>query len=142
MATLSADSVRWFEAGYEPALNDIPLIASDIIYRGAAIGESSSTGNARPLVGGDAFLGFAYAKADNASGAIGAVNVKAIQRGAVQLVVTGVTADDDLGVAVYATDDDTFTTTASGATQIGKLIRWLTGTSAIVYFESVLLRSI
>lgn len=144
MATLSANVKRKFEYSSDggPALNDIPMIASDIIYEGAAVGESSSTGNARPLVGGDVFLGFATAKADNSAGAIGAVNVRVIQRGTVQLTVTGVSADDDLGVAVYASDDATFTTTASGATQIGKLVRWVSSTTALVYFEAAGLRSI
>ena len=144
MATLSANVKRVFEFNDDggPALGEIPLIASDIIYEGAAVGESSSTGNARPLVGGDTFLGFAAAKADNASGAIGAVNVRVYQRGVVKLAVTGITADDDLGVAVYASDDNTFTTTSSGGTQIGKLVRWDTGTTCYVYFESALLRSI
>lgn len=144
MATLAANQKRVYEFSDDggPALNDIPVVASDIIYEGAAVGESSSTGNARPLSGGDAFLGFAVAKADNAAGSIGDVTVRVRQRGVVKLTVTGVTADDDLGVAVYASDDNTFTTTASGATQIGKLVRWVTSTTALVYFESALLRSI
>ena len=142
MATLTKDNPREFAENIDPVFEEIPLIASDIIYRGAAVGENSSTGNARPLSGGDNFLGFAEAKADNASGSIGDVNVKVRSRGIVKLTVTGVTADDDLGVAVYASDDNTFTTTASGATQIGKLIRWVTSTTCYVYFESLLVHSI
>lgn len=141
MATRSTDINRVFEFNADEVLNDIPMIASDTIYAGSAVGESSSTGNARPLVGGDAFLGFAVAQVTN-GGTIGANNVRVRQKGVVKLAVTGITADDDLGVAVYASDDDTFTTTASGATQIGKVVRWLSSTSVMVYFEALGLRSI
>ncbi len=143
MATLTADVKRVYEFSDDggPAYNDIPMIASDTIYEGAAVGESSSTGNARPLVAGDAFLGFATAQATNGA-TIGAVTVRVRQRGTVKLTVTGVTADDDLGVAVYASDDAVFTTASTGNTQIGKLVRWVSSTTALVYFESTLLQSI
>lgn len=142
MTTLSSNTNRVFEFNEDPLLNDIPVIASDIIYAGAAVGESSSTGNARPLQGGDTFLGFAIAKADNSSGSVGDTYVHVRSKGIVKLTVTGVSADDDLGVAVYATDDDTFTTTASGATQIGVLHRWISGTTCMVRFEASTVRSI
>ena len=142
MATLSANVKRVYEFNADPIYNDIPAIASDIIYEGAAVGESSSTGNGRPLVGGDSFLGFAVAKCDNSSGAIGAKTIRVRQKGVVKLSVTGITADDDLHTAIYASDDATFTTTASGATQIGKLVSWISGTTCMVYFEALGLRSI
>lgn len=142
MATLAANKKRVFEHNADPVLGDIPVIASDIIYEGAAVGESSSTGNARPLAAGDNFLGFAIAKADNSAGAVGAVNVRVRQKGLVKLSVTNVSADDDLGIAIYASDDDTFTTASTGNTQIGKLARWISGSTCMVYFESTLLRSI
>ena len=44
--------------------------------------------------------------------------------------------------AVYATDDDTFTLTATGGLQIGKVSRWISGTTCMVYFEAANLRSI
>lgn len=141
MATLAADVKRVYELNMDPVLNDIPMIASDTIYEGAAVGESSSTGNARPLVAGDNFLGFAVAQVTNGS-TIGENTVRVRQRGVVELTVTGVTADDDLGIAVYASDDATFTTASTSNTQIGKLIRWVSGTTAMVYFEATALRSI
>lgn len=142
MATLSANTKRVFEFNEDPLLNDVPVIASDIIYEGAAVGESSSTGNARPLVAGDVFLGFAVAKADNSSGSVGDTYVRVRQKGIVKLTVTGVTADDDLGIAVYASDDDTFTTSSTGNTQIGKLIRWISSTTCMVRFEAAAVQSI
>lgn len=141
MTTLAADVKRVYEFNADPLYNDIPMVISDTIYEGAAVGESSSTGNARPLVGGDNFLGFCVAQVTNGA-TIGAKTVRVRQKGVVKLTVTGVTADDDLGVAVYASDDNSFTTTSSGATQIGKLVRWVSSTTALVYFESLYVRSV
>ena len=136
MATLAADKPRVFEVGYDHLINEIPVIASDIIYAGAAVGESGTTGTARPLVSGDNFIGFCVEKADNASGAAGDRRVKLREAGVVRLAVTGVSAESQYGDAVYATDDDTFTLTVGG-TRIGHLIRWITSTSCLVYFEAV-----
>jgi len=141
VTTLSAAKNRVYEVNVDPLLNDVPMIASDTIYAGAAVGESSSTGNARPLVAGDTFLGFAVATVTNTS-TIGDYTVRVRQRGVVKLDVTGISADDDLGTAVYASDDDTFTTTSSSNTQIGKVVRWISGTTCMVYFEAANVRSI
>jgi len=141
VTTLSAAKNRVYEVNVDPLLNDVPMIASDTIYAGAAVGESSSTGNARPLVAGDTFLGFAVATVTNTS-TIGDYTVRVRQRGVVKLDVTGISADDDLGTAVYASDDDTFTTTSGSNTQIGKVVRWISGTTCMVYFEAANVRSI
>jgi len=146
MTTLAVDQPRSFEAGPDPVYNDMPVIASDIIYSGAAVGNAGTgsglDGYARPLVGGDEFEGFAEGKADNSSGAAGAVKVKLKQRGVVKLSVTGVTGATDKNSTVYATDDNTFTLTASGASAIGKVVRYISGTTVMVAFEAVGLRSI
>ena len=70
------------------------------------------------------------------------MNVRVRQKGVVKLSVTNVTADDDLGIAVYASDDNTFTTASTGNTQIGKIVRWVSSSTAMVYFEAAGLRSI
>ena len=132
MATLAANSPRAYEYGDR---NDIPVVASDIIYEGAAVG--SSSGNARPLVAGDPFLGLAEAKADNSTGSAGDINVRVRHEGLVVLAVTGVTGVGDVGADVYASDDDTFTLTASTNTQIGWVHRHISGTSVVVRFKAV-----
>jgi hypothetical protein len=141
MTTLAADNPRVFETGHDNHINELPVIASDIIYLGAAVGENGS-GYYRPLQGGDPFEGFAVATVDNSSGSAADKNVKVYQRGVATLSVTGVTAVTDEGSTVYATDDDTFTLTASGATAIGKIIRYVSGTTVQVLFEAVSVRSI
>lgn len=143
MATLSVDKFRVFEnTGGHPDYNEIPMIATDIIYGGAAVGESSSAGTARPLVGGDNFLGFCDERADNSTGAASAINVKVKHRGVVKLSVTGVSSTAQVGDTVYASDDDTFTLTASGGSSIGKVKRWITGAICLVAFEATPVRSL
>ena len=139
MTTLAKDTPRAYELGTQD-LNDVPIITDDIVYEGAACGFSSS--RIRPLVAADVFAGFAKEQCDNDGGAAGAKDVKMIARGKVVLSVTGVTAITDVGSTVYATDDDTFTLTSSGATAIGKILRWISGTSVVVAFETPALRSI
>ena len=142
MATLTKDKARTYESGIEPIFNDLPVIASDIIYGGAAVGESTTTGTYKPFVTSDSFVGFAYEKADNSSGSASDINVRVRQRGVIKLTVTGTSAVTDHGVAVYAADDDDFHLTASLGTQIGVIARWVTGTTCMVYFEGAIVRSI
>jgi hypothetical protein len=145
MSTLAADKRRVFElnGGY-PDEGVVPIIASDIVYAGAAVGESTTTGTYRPLAGGDVFAGFAMEKCDNASGAASAKLIKILRSGVVKnLPVTGLDNVNDAGATVYATTDDDFTLTASGASSIGKVERY-SGTSGYgdVYFEGESRRSI
>ena len=131
MATLAANANRVFETG---DYNKIPMIAADIIYKHAAVGLNSS-GYARPLVAGDAFVGFADASVDNSSGGAGAKSVSLITLKRVKLSVTGVTGVGDVNKPVYASDDNTFTLTASTNSFIGRIIRYETGTVVIVEFD-------
>jgi hypothetical protein len=137
MTTLAANSVRDYEANYEELQNDLPVIAADIIYEGAAVGENTS-GYMRPLEAGDPFQGFAVRKVDNAAGAAGAVNVRLRQRGIVRLAVAGVNtiANGNDGTAVYASDDDTFTLTSTSNSRIGNVYRFISSGHAWVYFEA------
>lgn len=141
MATRASDIARPFEATGTPDLNDLPVVASDIIYEGSAVGDNGS-GLARPLVSADPFLGFAMTQCDNSAGAASAKNVRVRQRGFVQVSVVGATSAADVSEPVYASDDDTFTLTASTHGTIGKVHRWVSGTTCIVYFEAVPVRSI
>ena len=138
MTTLAANKPRDFVLG---ETQDLPVIASDIIYEGAAVGENAS-GYFRPLVAGDAFAGFAQSPADNSAGAAGAINVRVKSRGRIVLAVTGVTAVTDEGSTVYAADDDSFTLTVGSNSPIGKVVRYISGTSVEVYFEAASFRSL
>lgn len=133
MATLAADTVRKYEASNSETFNDLPVIAADIIYEGAAVGLAAT--GARPLVAIDKFVGFAVRKADNSAGAAADINVRTRRSGAVQIPVVGVTGVGDLSKQVYASDDDTFTLTALNNSKIGRIIRFVTGTTCIVAFS-------
>ena len=61
MTTLAVNKPRTYGVG---RTNSLPVIASDIIYEGAAVGMVVSTGHARPLAAGDEFVGFAERKAE------------------------------------------------------------------------------
>lgn len=132
MTTLAIDKTRSYEFGNTDML---PMVADDIIYEGAAVGDDGN-GLARPLVAGDAFLGFAKRRATNAGGAAGAIRVEVRLRGEVELDVVGVSSNDDLTSPVYASDDNTFTLTAGSNTFIGRVARWRADTRCLVSFES------
>jgi hypothetical protein len=138
VTTLAANKQRQFQIDDK---EEYPVIAADIIFQGAAVGENGS-GYARPLAAGDAFLGFAVAKADNAAGAAGAIGVQVRTRGRIRLTVAGataITANDR--VPVYASDDDTFTLTATSNSLIGFVSRWIASTDCIVEFDAALAKA-
>lgn len=130
MTTLATDTPRSYELG---DINELPVIATDIIYEGAAVGDNGS-GYARPLTSGDPFRGFAEQRADNSSGAAGDINVRVKRKGLVQLTVTSV-AITDVGRPVYATDDNTFALAGIG-TRIGYVERYVDTNTAVVAFDA------
>jgi len=130
--TLAVNKLRDFQMGDK---EEYPVVASDIIYAGAAVGENGS-GYARPLVAGDPFLGFAEVIADNAAGAAGAINVNVRKKGNVVLPISGIAITANDRPAVYASDDDTFTLTASTNSLIGYVSRWISTGFAVVEFDA------
>jgi hypothetical protein len=137
VTTLAAQTVRKYELG---DIESYPVIASDIIYEGAAVGENAS-GYARPLAAADPFLGFAIATVDNSSGAAGDLRVEVRQRGKVQLAIASIAITANDRPAVYASDDDTFTLTATSNSLIGYVSRWVSAGVAIVEFDAVLVKA-
>lgn len=134
MTTLAANKERRYTLT-QLDFNELPAIGSDILYWNSAIGAVAGTGYMRPLVGGDRFVGFADAKADNNAGNSGDINVNVRKRGRVQLAVTGPVITD-LGQPVYATDDDTFVFSPVGATFVGWVHRFVSAGIVIVDFDA------
>lgn len=93
------------------------------IYKGAFVGLNAATGYARPLVAGDAYLGLAYAQADNtvAGHTAGGIDVRLHQNVDVVHTLSGV-ALTDIGAVVYASDDGTLTLTAAGNSRVGRVV--------------------
>lgn len=132
MTTLAADKPRPMEGGI---VNAFPVIASDIIYEGAAVGLVDATGHARPLNAADRFAGFCQIRADNAAGAAAAINVEVKEAGKVQLAVTGALITD-IGQPVYASDDDTFSFNPVGGVFVGRVHRFVSAGVVVVEFDA------
>lgn len=132
MTTLAADKPRAIEGGNR---NEYPIIASDIIYAGAAVGVVDGTGHAKPLVAGNRFVGFAEAIADNSNGAAADINVRVVESGKAQLSVSGAVITD-VGQPVYATDDDTFSLSPVGGVFVGFVHRFVSSGIVIVSFNA------
>lgn len=132
MTTLAANKPRDYELGER---NHFPVIASDIIYEGAAVGIVAGTGHARPLAAGDRFAGFAVAKADNSLGAAAAINVEVQDCGDIVLAVSGAVITD-VGAPVYATDDDTFVFSPVSGTFVGFVKRFVSSGVVVVCYDA------
>lgn len=132
MTTLAIDTPRQMEIGTR---NEFPVIASDIIYEGAAVGLVVSTGHVRPLTSADRFVGFAEKQADNSSGAAAAINVRVIKKGAVVLAVTGAVITD-VGLPVYAQDDNAFSFVKTSGVFIGFATRYVSAGYMVVEFDA------
>lgn len=140
MTTLAKNAPRTYEVG---ELNMHPMVATDIIYGGAAAG-IKSTGYCGPLAAGDRFAGFVPApseQVDNSAGAAGALDVTVRRKGYIVLAVSGavitdVRHSDGSPVPVYATDDDTFTFSPVGNVFVGFVSRWLESGKVLVAFDA------
>lgn len=131
MTTLSDNEIRAYEVG---DINEFGVVASDIIYAGAAVGVVKSSGYAQPLTSSDLFVGFAEKKADNSGGSAGDINVRVKRRGSVKLAISGAVITD-VNLPVYASDDDTFSFIKTSGVFIGFARRWVESGYMIVEFD-------
>lgn len=141
MTTLSVDAPI---TKVEGDLGSIPIVANDIVYEGAMVGENGS-GYGRPLVAGDKFMGHAIKRVDNsatgltgAAGAAGDLDIP-VWSGRYKLVVDLAGYITDVGQPVYASDDATLTfigASASGANSfVGVVSRYISATKMEVEFR-------
>ncbi|MDX6481725.1 MAG: hypothetical protein QOG85_2235 [Gaiellaceae bacterium] len=132
MSQLTVDTPRAWVMGDE---NHAPVAAAISIFEGSGVGKDGS-GNARQLVAGDVFMGFALAKVDNSAGAAGDKQVRLKHRGRLgSVTVTGLAATS-VGVAVYMSDGGTFTLTVGANSKIGVVARIVSATQADVDFDA------
>lgn len=131
MTALNTDTLRTYET--QDDTNAVPVAAKEKIYGGALVGRTTE-GYARALQAGDAAVGFAKDAADNTDGEDGDITVEVKARGKVSLFVSGLTVAD-VGKPVYASDDNTFTLTASGNSPVGTVVRFEKTDYAIVAFD-------
>lgn len=132
MTTLAVDSPLTIVTG---DFNSIGIIASDIVYEGAMVGENYS-GYGRPLVAGDLFLGHSLVQVDNSDGAAGDKEIR-LRTGRYRgkCTISGVLITD-VGKQVYASDDDTYTLSGTGNSRVGVVIRYDSSNTAIVEFQT------
>jgi hypothetical protein len=129
---LSKDTQNTYEIG---DTGEFPVVSAGTIYMGGAVGIPSGVGTARALIATDKFVGFAIDGVVNAAGGSKAVRVKAT--GMIAATITGLTAATPPGTSVYMSDDNTYTTTATSNSLVGKVHRVITGgTKAVVRFDA------
>lgn len=136
MTTLAADAPM---VQVEGAQNAIGIIANDIVYEGAMVGDNGA-GYGRPLVAGDKFLGHAVSRVDNTvtgpkgvAGAAGDLNIQVLT-GRYRLVVSLAGTITDVGQPVYASDDATYTFVATSNSFVGRVVRYVSSTKLEVEF--------
>jgi hypothetical protein len=134
MTGLTNDANRSYELG---DINQLPIKGGSIIYEGAAVG-SNSSGYAKPITNGDKFCGFADEKIDNSGGGDGAKTVRIRKKGSILLDISGITLAD-INKSVYATDDNTFTLSATNAVYIGQISRIDSSDVVVVEFDAAAL---
>jgi len=97
-------------------LRSWPVAASEHIYKGAFVGLSS--GYARALQAGDPFIGITYEEIDNSSGSNGDESVRTFTQGDFEHALSGAAVANNR-VAIYASDDETLTTTSTDNSLVG-----------------------
>jgi hypothetical protein len=99
----------------------LPLAAGAKVFRHTFIGQVTGTNTFRPLVAADKFAGVSQDSSDNTGGAAAAKDVQVKREGRLLETVTGATAATAIGTSVYASADDTLTTTAASNSLMGKI---------------------
>lgn len=139
---LSTDKVRQYDPDVPPIFIDIPGKASTTFYEGGAVTEESNGGTVDVLTASENFVGFVEKKIVTTSAT---ERVKVRSQGILRNVaVTGLDNNTDFGVAVYMSDNDTFTLTSTTTNvQIGKVVAY-NGTSGYgdVFFQGAHVRSV
>ncbi len=143
---LAKDTPRKYDPAVEPMFTDLPVKASSTCYEGAAVTDDGGNGVVDgALSASENFVGFVERGVINSVATDGVVRCKVRMQGIIKdLAVTGVTAATDYGIAIYATDNGTFTTTSSTTfIQIGKLNSYNSVTGFCdVFFQGLGVRSI
>jgi hypothetical protein len=118
----------------EGKLLAMPVVASDIIYKGSLC-KINAAGFLAPCApeAGSTFAGIAIEQCDNSAGAAGDKTVRVQNVGAVELVGAGLT-QADVGSKVYATDDGVITITEGTTSKqiVGVIVKFISATSVLV----------
>ncbi len=141
---ISKDTPRQYDPAVNPIFLDIAGKVSTTFYEGAALTDDGGNGEADNLASSENFLGFCE-KGVITNATTSDINVRIRQQGIIKnLNVTGLDADTDFGVDVYATDNGTFNlTSTTTSVKIGKVMGWNgVANYGDVYFQALAVRSI
>jgi hypothetical protein len=144
MAALSADTPRNYDPAVPPMFVDLPGKVSTTFYEGGAVTDDGGNGEVDMLALSEGFIGFCE-KGVTTNSTTSDMTVKVRTQGIIKdLAVTGLDADTDYGVSVYATTSGDFTLTSSSThVTIGKVVAYK-GVSGYgdVFFQGAAIRSI
>lgn len=131
MTTLAKDSPQILVGG---GMGSVPIIASDIVYEGALVGDNGA-GYGRPLVAGDKFLGHSIVNVANTTAVAGAFDIR-LRTGRYRMVCALVGLITDVGQPVYASDDAVLTFSAPSNSYVGKITRYESATKMEIEFDT------
>lgn len=107
------------------------------VFKGALVGLNRSTGYARGLSAGDAFIGIAYEDVDASGASNGEKSVRVFTKGDFLLAVTG-TVITSIGRPVFGSADDALGLSPSGGlSRVGRVIDVPSDGTAIVRIETL-----
>lgn len=115
-----------------------PVVASDIIFKGALV-KHNAAGFLAPCVAeaGSFFAGVAYEKMDNSAGVAGDKMCRVQKTGRYLLTGSGF-AQANVGDAVYAQDDQTISLTDAGnEQQVGVIDEFVSATKVWVKIDNL-----
>ena len=133
MTALTKDNLAEHKEG---KLLAFPVKGSTKIYQGAICKVTAAGYLAGAAAeAGAVFAGMAYEQVDNSSGADGAVKCRVLTEGVFPMAGSGF-AQSDLGSKVYASDDQTVSTTQGANEQeVGKIVEVVSATEVMVMLK-------
>ena len=117
----------------EGKIVSMPVVASDIIYKGA-ICKINAAGYLAPMSAeaGAFMAGICQEKTDNSSGSAGDLEARVATEGVFLLTGSGF-SQADVGSLVYASDDQTVSTTqGTNEVQVGRIVKYESATQVWV----------
>jgi hypothetical protein len=119
----------------DPLIREYPVIAADIIYRGAYVGVNPA-GYLKPFEPGDMFVGIAYEESDNSAGAAAATTCRVWVEGDFELALTSA-ALTDIGAPIFCTDDNTLARSGHPDAWMGTVRHYERSGFAVIHLKDI-----
>ena len=112
---------------------DLPLGASETVYKGGFVSLDAGDKYGAPLAAGEIFVGLALEKKTSVA-TNGTDTCKVLVGGMFQQAITSI-AQADIGKTVYASDDQTLTLTSTSNSSVGRIVNVPAAGTAIVQMK-------